>query len=108
MINISITTNNIESLLLEKTTAAVYNLSKKQFFQILKILHEYDSIREPSSIHHISKDISSISFIIRDIYKYLSTKASNNTYMYIIKNELQIRARILKKIGDLKKFLFNN
>lgn len=94
----------IESLLLERSPGVIKTLTKKQIFSILKLFYENEGLLRPSQLFSFGKEVSSLSFFLKDLNAYLS-KQIEGRFLYNIKFDYQRKCCLISKMNNLKKLM---
>jgi hypothetical protein len=87
---------------LEKTFSHVNNLTKKQYSNIFNLLLECPELQDVNSLFKIDKELSSLAFFVKDLNNYINKKSEGH-YLFVFKNDIQRRVRLVNKIMNLKK-----
>lgn len=89
-------------MLLEKTFSHVNNLTKKQYSNIYSIISECPELHDVNSLYKIDKELSSLAFFVKDLNNYINKKVEGH-YLFVFKNDIQRRVRLVNRIMNLKK-----
>lgn len=81
------------------------DFSNGQIESMIKLVEENPKLLVSSELLKLNKVVSYLSFILKEIYEYQTSKTPDGEYIYIIKEEKRNQMELLQKIEELKKLI---
>lgn len=91
-------------MLLTKLGSAINKLTIKQFYTLLNKVNNNPDLINPAVTYHIHKDVSCLSFFVKDVFRFLTHKA-DGIYLFVANYELIKRKKLIRKLMNLKKYM---
>lgn len=104
--NLSINYYELESLFLNKVVKQI-SLTVEQMDKIHKIIHDYPKVLQSTEILRMNRGASFMSFIVKEIVDYFSTKTEDGVYVGNIRRLYLKYQQVLEKQQKLKSIVFN-
>lgn len=96
---------NLESIFLNLIPSSLSVFTQFQYEKLIKLLSDNPKLLNSSELLKLSRSVSYMTFILKDIFDFVNMKTPDGTLVYLVRTSRKTQNDLIGKIENLKKAL---